>query len=325
VQIENLTLDRIKLDDLTFDLGFVRNYETLRCAIAEVGILQPLIVRRRTAEERCRIVCGFGRARVASDLNLPRLAVLSLPSETTDADCVRLALFDNLAHRQLNPIERAITLDKLGRHISRDALIRDYMPLLRMQPSAEWLERTLTLLGLDERLKRAVAGGRIEEKVGALLAGLAAGDQEAFACLLERCRPSVSVVREWAESLVDVARRDKRSLVAILASDEAAAILDSGDESEAERTAAMRRLIRRMRYPSVSAFEDRFAEARAALRMPPSMRLEPPANFESDEMRLEIRFQDPEQLRGAVSLMENWFDDPTLLKKLWKSTLNAEC
>jgi len=324
VQIENLTPDRIVPDDRAFDLGFDRNYETLRRAVAEVGIVQPLIVRRGAAEERCRIVCGFGRARVAADLRMPRIAALALPADASDADCLRLALFDNLPHRQFNPIERAIALDKLGRHVAREALLCDYMPLLRMQPRVEWLERTLTLLHLDERLKRAVAHGRIEEKVGAALAGLAGGDQEAFARLLERCRPSVSVAREWAESLPDVARRDARSLAAILASAEMAAILDSADTPEAERTAAMRRLIRRMRYPSVSAAEDRFAAARAALRMPPSMRLEPAEHFESDEMRLEIRFRDPAQLRGEVSRMESWFDDPTLLTKLWRATLNDE-
>ena len=334
MKIAELALERIALDDTTFDLGYARRYDALRRSIAEVGVLQPLLVRQCDADRqrqrvqvsrsRFQIVCGFGRARVASELGLAPLPAQLLAPETSDGDCLRLALFDNLPHRRFNPIERATALSKLRRHVGRQQLVRDYMPLLGLQPNGSLLDRTLALAQLSEGLKRAVAEGRIEAKVGASLAALPSDDQAAFARLLERCQPSVSVVRELAEALADVARRDGLTIREILASPEVSAILDSQEmtrRTASERTAALRRHVRRLRYPTVSLHEARFADLRSALNLPPSMRLEPAPNFESDEIRLEIRFQNEEELRRSAAVLAGWFDDPSLLKRLWPSDI----
>ena len=315
----NVALGQFALDDRTFDLGFARRYEALKRSVAEVGVLQPPVARSRADDRRLQIVCGFGRALAAQDLHISHLPVSVLDPTTSDADGLRLALFDNLPNRQFNPIERAIILAKLGKYVNREHLLSDYMPLLGIQPSGELLNRTLSLAGLADRLKWAIAEGRIEEKAGVSLASLSADDQEFFGRLLEQCHPSVSVAREWAEALTDIARRDHRPLHEILAIPEVAAVLDSKEMTDAERTGALRRCFHRLRYPAMSACEERFDEARAALRLPPSMRLEPTPNFESNEMRLEIRFRNEAELRHAATLLSRWFDDPLLLKRLWQA------
>ena len=311
------SLERISLDDRTFDLSFVRRYEGLWESVRAVGVLQPLLVRERADHAGYQIVCGFGRAHAARALGLTQLLVRILPPETTDADCLRLSLFDNLGHRYFNPIERAMILNEFGRHIDRRPLISNYVPLLGIQPSAILFDRTLTLMKLIDGLKKAVAEGRIEEKVGVEVAALTNDDQEAFAYLLERSQASVSIAREWAQALVDVARRDNRSLCEILAAPEVRLVLASENLEAGDRIAAIRRYLNYLRYPTVSACEERFAEARAALRMPPGMRLVPATSFESDEMSLEIRFRNEEELRSAAKVLQRWFDDPDLLKRLW--------
>jgi len=317
VEFHRIALRRLALDDRTFDLAFARRYEALRRSIAEVGILQPLVIRQRPTDDSRQIVCGFGRATVADSLQIAEVLALLLNPATTDGDCLRLAFFDNLSHRQFNPIERAIVLMKLGQHVGREQLVADYLPLLGMQPSSALLDRTLVLMALTDSLKLSVAERRIEEKVGIALASLPPDDQEAISSLLERCRPSVSVAREWTEALLDVARRDQRTLREILAMPDVVKVLDSPQFAAAERTASLRRVFHRLRYPTVSACEERFARAKADLGLPPSMRLEPTPSFESDEMRLEVRFRNPGDLRRAAAVFQKWFDNPNLLKRLW--------
>jgi len=319
LEIVRIALQCLALDDRSFDLGFARRYEALQRSIGEVGVLQPLLTRPRPADTKYQIVCGFGRALVARGLSVPEIPIVALDAAITDADCLRLALFDNLPHRQFNPIERAIILTKLGQHVDRDRLVSDYMPLLGMQPGATLFHRTVALMGLVDRLKWAVAEGRIEEKVGVALSSLSPSDQEVFARFLERCQPSVSIAREWAEALVAVARRDNRTLLEVAMTPEVAAILESEEMTRGERTAALRRHFQRLRYPTVSARETRFDEAKAVLRLPPSMRLEPAPSFESDEISLEIRFRNEAELRDALVMLEKWFDDPDLLKRLWQT------
>lgn len=322
MKIEDLPLEQIALEDRTFDLGFARRYDELRASVAAVGVLQPLLVRHRRPAEGCQIVCGFGRAQVARDLKADPLPTRLLPPETTDADCLRLALFDNLPHRRFNAMERGIILAKLGQHVDRELLLRDYLPLVGLQPSGALLDRTLALLQLVGPVQRAVAEGRIEEKPAASLAALSSADQGAFVRLLERCRPSVSIVREWAELLADVSRRDGRSFVEILAAPAISAILDSAEMTETERASALRRRLHLLRYPTLAARETRFAAAKAALHLPPTMRLEPSPRFESDELRLEVRFRNEEALREALALLQSRLDDPTLVRELWKTMTN---
>jgi hypothetical protein len=136
---------------------------------------------------------------------------------------------------------------------------------------------------------------------------------------MERCRPSVSVARELAETLADLARRDNRSIAEILAAPEAAQIIDSDETTPAERTAALRDHLRRLRYPVSTEWQSDFEAAREALHLPPAMRLDHASAFESDELRLEMRFRNPDELKELSTRMSHWFDDPTLLARLWPS------
>lgn len=331
MDLRHINLDVIDLDDRAFDLAFARDYAELKRSVATVGVLQPLLGRECVATEysresrvsgfRFQVVCGFGRVRAASELGLAEVPARVLEAETTDADCLRLAFFDNLAHRRFNPMERAILLRKFHPHVGRERLIADYLPLLGMRSSAALHDRTMALNRLVASLQRPVAEGRIEANVAARLATLPEPDQEGFAKLLERCRPSVSVVREWTEALIDVARREGCEVGAILAAPEIASIVESDEMSSAQATATVRGHLHRLRYPTYARHEEQFAEARKALHLPPSMRLEAAPQFEADEMRLEIRFRDKEELSRVAAVMTKWFDDPSLVTRLWPGRL----
>jgi len=329
LEIACVTLGRIDVDDRTFDLSFGRRYEGLQVSIAAVGVLQPVIVRPPAGREgasgdRVAVVCGFGRVRVAVALGLGTIPVRILDEATSDGDCLRLALFDNLAHRRFNALERAIILEKLAPHVDRERLITQYLPRLGMQASAVLFDRTMALNRLIPALQTAAAEERIEPNVAARLCEVGAGDQEAVAALLARCRPSVSIAREWIDTLLDIARRDGCSVAAILAAPPVRSILESDEPSAAERTAALRRRLHGLRYPTLLDCETRFCEARERLRLPPSMRLEPASSFESDERRLEIRFCNEAQLRAAADRIARWFDDPSLPKRLWPERSGKE-
>jgi hypothetical protein len=159
--------------------------------------------------------------------------------------------------------------------------------------------------------------GRIEEKIGMLAAAQSVEDQAALVRLLRCCQPTVSVARELFENLVDVSQREGRSISEILSVPALAATLEDEGKSAPERAAALRHHVHRLRYARLAAAEARFARTHAALHLPPSMRLDPPPNFESDEMRLEIRFRNEERLRDSVAALSRLLDDPSLLGQLW--------
>src|SRR4029078_702969 len=76
----------------------------LATSIREVGILQPLVVRR-TTEGRYELIAGERRLRAARAAGLPVVPVV-LPDSGDDA-LLRDALIENIHREDLNPIEQA--------------------------------------------------------------------------------------------------------------------------------------------------------------------------------------------------------------------------
>ena len=77
---------------------------SLAASIREVGILQPLVVRR-TADSRFELIAGERRLRAAKAAGLATVPVVLRDSE--DADLLREALIENIHREDLNPIEQA--------------------------------------------------------------------------------------------------------------------------------------------------------------------------------------------------------------------------
>src|SRR5207247_9171177 len=77
---------------------------TLAASIREVGILQPLVVRR-SGDGRYELIAGERRLRAAKAAGLATVPIVLRDSE--DADLLREALIENIHREDLNPIEQA--------------------------------------------------------------------------------------------------------------------------------------------------------------------------------------------------------------------------
>ena len=77
------------------------------------GIIQPLIVKR--AGERYQLVAGERRWRAARLAELSTVPVIV--QEVADERLLELALIENIQREDLNPIETALALERLGREL----------------------------------------------------------------------------------------------------------------------------------------------------------------------------------------------------------------
>ena len=77
---------------------------SLAASIREVGILQPIVVRR-TGDSRFELIAGERRLRAAKAAGLATVPVVLRDSD--DADLLREALIENIHREDLNPIEQA--------------------------------------------------------------------------------------------------------------------------------------------------------------------------------------------------------------------------
>jgi len=147
---------------LTFDEDAL---EELAASISEVGLLQPVVVRK-LGPGRYELVMGERRMRASQRAGLEYIP--AIVRETSDNDMLRDALIENLHRAQLDPLEEAAAykqlLDDFG--ATHEQLAQ------RIGRSRPHISNTLRLLGLPPAVQKRVAAGVISAGHARALLGL---------------------------------------------------------------------------------------------------------------------------------------------------------
>ena len=179
---------------------------TLAASIREVGILQPLVVRR-AGDGRYELIAGERRPRAAKAAGLASVPIVLRDSE--DADLLREALIENIHREDLNPIEQAEAFKALlGELGLKQEELAD-----RVGVSRSHIANTIRLLALPLDVQQLLADEKIT--AGHARAVLSLGDKEAMTSLATRIaaedlsvRQTEDVVRRFLE--VPQATEDKK-------------------------------------------------------------------------------------------------------------------
>ncbi len=120
------------------------------------GILQPLVVSR-DKDGRYELIAGERRLRAAQKLHLKSVPVIvRSPGEL---EKLELSLIENIQRKDLSPIEKAKSYQKLVDEFSltHEAVAK------RLGKSRTVVSNTLRLLGLPEDVQTAIGAGKISE------------------------------------------------------------------------------------------------------------------------------------------------------------------
>jgi ParB family chromosome partitioning protein len=183
----------------------------LVASIKEVGLLQPVVVRR-TAESAYELIMGERRLRATQEAGHEMIPAII--RSTADEDLLRDALLENLHRAQLNPLEEAAAYSQLLEDFgcTHDELAS------RLGRSRPQITNTIRLLRLAPAVQRRVAAGVLSAGHARALLGL--GDADAQGRLAHRIVAEGLSVRA-AEEIVAVggsadatrARRQRRGAV----------------------------------------------------------------------------------------------------------------
>jgi ParB family chromosome partitioning protein len=126
--------------------------EELAASITEVGLLQPVVVRK-LGEGKYELVMGERRWRASQRAGLEYIP--AIVRETPDTDMLRDALLENLHRQQLDPLEEAAAyqqlLDDFG--ATHEQLAQ------KVGRSRPHISNTLRLLNLPPAVQKRVAAG----------------------------------------------------------------------------------------------------------------------------------------------------------------------
>lgn len=176
----------------------------LAASIREVGILQPIVVRRHGGGYE--LIAGERRLRAARLAGLATVPVVV--RDTDDADTLREALIENIHRQDLGPIELA----EAFRQLLEDLGLKQEELAERVGVSRSHIANTIRLLQLPLEVQQLLTDERIQ--AGHARALLSLGDSEAQKALALRAaaqelsvREVEDVVRRYVEGLAEGSKK----------------------------------------------------------------------------------------------------------------------
>lgn len=177
--------------------------EQLAKSISENGVLQPIVVRRRTSDNAYELIAGERRWRAAQ-----RAGLSSLPAviqSASDEKMLELALVENIQREDLTAIEEAHAYQVLVEtfHLSQEDVA------LRVGRSRSAVANTLRLLNLPKSVQHLLLEGTLAMGHARALLPLPASQQKQVAERVARRSLSVRQTERLVQRLLHPAPKRK--------------------------------------------------------------------------------------------------------------------
>jgi ParB family transcriptional regulator, chromosome partitioning protein len=299
--LEQIPFNKIDSADKAFLITFLPDLEPLKASLKLVGLMEPLILREK-ANETYQIVCGFKRVEVLLLLAIKEAAALVYrQGELDNLQALLMTIGHNIT-RPLNLVEKAQALEKLlAFGVSEREVIDRYLPLFGLQPSARILGQTADLLKVERGLLEYLVREGLSFSAAVRLLDLAQEEQRAILALFQALRPGENRVREIVSFLREISLRDGMPIPSLLARKDIVELRDDAKTPRLQRLEQLRRIIRQMRFPLLTATEQRFATYKQSLALPPQIAFHAPPFFEGEEFKMELRFKDFKTFRELAA------------------------
>lgn len=298
-----IPLEEIDFSNETFSVNFRPNLQGLRSSIEKVGLIQPVLLRKRSGHYQ--IICGFRRLGILRELGWSDVPAMVLEEEKDDLQLFEISVRENLTTRGFNPIEKAIIVDKFIHQfgIESSRVIHTYLPLLSLEPNEKILNTYLALAQMEEEVKEYILKEEVSRTNIRKLSTFSEEDRKVLIPFLSSLRLGENRLREILNLLDEIARRDRTHVGEIVRRSELQVILSRKELTPSQRTEQVKKILLEFRYPRLTELERTFEKKRKDLNLPPNLSLFHSPYFEGREWRIELRFETLEQYRRALSFL----------------------
>lgn len=177
--ISDISIDKIEANPFNPRTNFEKEaLQELSASIAVHGIIQPLTVRK-LGRDKYQLISGERRFRAAQIAGLK--TVPAYVRVANDQTMLEMALVENIQREDLNPIEVALSYQRL---IEECSLTQDQLSQ-KIAKSRTSITNHLRLLKLPADIQAGVKSGIIS--MGHARALVSAGDEETQVALFHRC------------------------------------------------------------------------------------------------------------------------------------------
>ncbi|MHC4138959.1 MAG: ParB/RepB/Spo0J family partition protein [Planctomycetota bacterium] len=300
---------------------YVFNYErvldTIITSLKTTGLISPVVLvkNNQCTDELYTVICGFQRIRAFKKLGWERIEAKVLDG-LNEEKILLLGLHDNLSSRGFNEIEKAIALKKfLDIGYSNDKVMGEIAPLLEIPPNKNIIDKYLSILRLDSEIKQSVARSELEPEKAFLLITLDNADRDAvYRIFFRESITNINEAKETIRNLQDLKLIKKQEISELLNSEEISNITSDSKSNKRQKGEKLCKLIKSMRYPSISTKEDEFDKLCRAMKLDNDVRVNHSKYFEGDEIRITLKASNEEKLGNNLERLLSNIRNGTLKK-----------
>jgi len=308
-------VSEIDTKDDTCRLGPGVPTDALAVSIRDVGMINPPVLRQRR-DSKYQIVCGFRRVEACRTLELNEIKARVLKGDFSDLEVLKLAIFDNRSHRQLNVVEQAQGIRNLSSHLPQRGRLEMLSSILGFPENQKVFEKLKTLSGLPEAVQDGILEEIVSFEAAVDLSQFSSDDALSFYGLFKRLKLSQNKQREVITFVAEIAIREAVQPKDILQSREITAALNNSDLNRNEKGSQIRAFLKRRRFPALVEAEGRFAEELKALKLDEHIHMTGPPHFEGGPFTLRVTFKDEEGFSERRKTLDRVAKNPALSRIL---------
>jgi len=318
--IESHLVDPNKIDDSPgpYCMSFGFDIRPLVQSIDRVGLVNcPLLIENKNSE--LTVISGYRRISALKTLGWEKIpCVILSESEVSPLECLLLNLYDNLATRKLNEVEKGMVLKRLHSQVPGKEMLEVYMPVLELPSNEPTLLFFIKLeRELDTEIKEYLVQKKISLQTARMLIEMESDERSHIFNFISNIKFNINQQRQFIENIIDLAIIEHKPAHELLNERSLKAIRVNKPSNNPQKVKAMLKLLRGRRFPSLVKAEKAFEKKVSSLNLPKSASIHAPPYFEEPHYRLEVLFREGKDLMETINRL-NLTEGLEELGDLWE-------
>jgi len=303
-------LERIRLEDKTFQVTTEADIETLAASIARLGVMHSPVLL--ADDSGYAIVCGFRRIAACKSLSLSRIPARMLSPNTDKLTCVQLAIAENSLQRPLNLIETSRALVLLSGVYSDFDELRLAAGALGLPDNLSAIHKLRQLSGLAPEIQEGVLSNVLSMAMALELGQMENSSGIGLSTFFGYLKLGLNKQREILTMIQEIAFREYLPVKDVLNAPDLQQIMVHEKWDRSQKTVHLRQYLRRRRYPSITSVENDFEARVRAMDLESGVALIPPRDFEGTTFSFHLNFNNLDELQHRLSRLTEVSTSPIL-------------
>ena len=308
---KSVSIESIDIDDHLTSFSFDIPPISLKQSIEEIGVINPVTLV--PLGKSLRIVCGHKRIKIASQLKIKEIPARILSPAPDEEAMLMLSLSENQFLHQYSDIEKGLILSKLCTvKIPEIRIIEKYMPMLDLEKSKKLLDDYLSTNQLTTGLKTLLHEMNVPLRTFSVFFNWNAKSAIAAERFFSALRPGVNKWRDLLEWVEEISTRDAITPLDLFELPELQSVLNQNNLAPNVRYDRIRQVLHSKRYPVLRDLRVRLARSLDALRLDNKTKVHVQDSFESDEIRIEMKFRTRDEFVNQLEKLVRASDSEAL-------------